>query len=348
MQAKALHLGTDEVVADLGCGTGLFLEQFLEFVAEEGVSVREITAVDLVPDALEKTRAKCARVVAGNQRLSGIGFKYFRKNLEPNRLIPVSLFVESKTTTLEVLRNRIEGLSSSILDRLIANETPGLYALMRGEVLDAETFSRLKASLESSDFRVVLEFNRAARFLQNGISEDDLRPDRRSRGLAAGGLRCSDLLFETLNFGDCDTALTLDFPSNYYTKIVASLFISYVRNPDYLLAECRRMLRPGGTLLISSMKPDSDMSMIFTNYIRKALVPDCRDDGETGGAEMDGARAMLNEAAGLFELEEDGFFRFYRAEELESLLRDAGFVNIIVLSSMGNPPQTYIAVAEKD
>jgi hypothetical protein len=56
---------------------------------------------------------------------------------------------------------------------------------------------------------------------------------------------------------------------------------------------------------------------------------------------------MLNEAAGLFELEEDGFFRFYTAEELKSLLSAAGFLEIEVLPSLGSPPQAYIAIAKK-
>jgi hypothetical protein len=88
--------------------------------------------------------------------------------------------------------------------------------------------------------------------------------------------------------------------------------------------------------------------MIFTNYIRKALTPNCLDEGQKddeGGASA--ARAMLNEAAGLFELEEDGFFKFYTSEELASLLSGAGFVEIKVLPSMGNPAQANIAVARK-
>ena len=106
------------------------------------------------------------------------------------------------------------------------------------------------------------------------------------------------------------------------------------------------MLKPGGILLVSSMKPDSDISMMFTNYIRKTLTPNC---SEGGGMEngVSGARAMLNEAASLFELEEDGFFRFYTLEELKGLLADAAFVEVTGLSSMGDPPQACIAVAKK-
>ena len=81
------------------------------------------------------------------------------------------------------------------------------------------------------------------------------------------------------------------------------------------------MLKPGGSLVVSSMKPDSDISTIFTNYIRKVMTPRCSDEDEKAvDAGPSAARAMPNEAASLFELEEDGFFKFYTAEELTNLL----------------------------
>ena len=107
------------------------------------------------------------------------------------------------------------------------------------------------------------------------------------------------------------------------------------------------MLRPGGTLLVSSMRPDSDVSTIFTNYIRKLETQRGHDND---GNEMEGtrgARAILNEAANLFELEEDGFFRFYTSEELHEMLSDAGFIDISLHLSMGTPPQAIIAAGKK-
>jgi ubiquinone/menaquinone biosynthesis C-methylase UbiE len=349
-QANCLALGHEEIIADLGCGTGLFLEELLDHIAREGerVSVREITAVDLVQDALDKTRAKCERALSSNPRLGSISFRFLQKNLEPNRFIPVSRFIESEALSLDSLRNRIEGLSSKVLDRLIEKASPELCAMMRGAGPEGDLFTRLASTLEPPELQTVLEFNRAARFLQNRIEEFDLRPDRRSGKIPLKSLCAGDLLFETLNFEDSDSVLTLGFPENHFTRIVASLFISYLHNPDYVLAECHRMLKPGGMLLVSSMKPDSDISVMFTNYIRRVQTPNCLEDEEKHDVdEVNGARAMLNEAASLFELEEDGFFRFYTSAELKSLLSDAGFVEITAFPSMGPPPQAHIAVAKK-
>jgi ubiquinone/menaquinone biosynthesis C-methylase UbiE/dienelactone hydrolase len=349
-QAESLELKERETIADLGCGTGIFLEALLESIARRGnrFSAYEITAVDLVQEALDKARAKCERTLAANPPLGTISFRYVQKNLEPNRLIPVLRFIESETPVLDSLRNRIEGLSSAMLDRLIDRASPGLYTVMRGAPPVGERINRLRSTLDPVDLQAVLEFNRAARFLQGTIEASDIKPDRRSESLSGQTLRTGVLLFETLSFGDCDSAITLDFPDGSFTKIVASLFISYLFNPDYAIAECHRMLAPGGTLLVSSMKPDSDISLMFTNYIRKAQDSSCAGDearNDDGG--VNGARAMLNEAAGLFELEEDGFFKFYTPEELRDLLSGAGFGEIRVFPSMGTPPQAYIATAKK-
>lgn len=47
---------------------------------------------------------------------------------------------------------------------------------------------------------------------------------------------------------------------------------------------------------------------------------------------------MLNEAASLFELEEDGYFKFYSSDELVNMLKTAGFKNIKTTMSLGSPP----------
>ena len=108
------------------------------------------------------------------------------------------------------------------------------------------------------------------------------------------------------------------------------------------------MLKPGGRLLVSSMKPDSDISLIFTDYIYKVKKLDLYDT-EIKDQEMNltAARAMLNEAAALFELEEDGYFKFYSDNELVSMFKNAGFENIKVTSSMGKPEQAVIITGEK-
>ena len=95
-------------------------------------------------------------------------------------------------------------------------------------------------------------------------------------------------------------------------------------NPDELLGEFFRILKPGGLMLSSSMKPDSDISEIFTSYIGKVRGRELKKDSNRD-RDLNAARNMLNEASSLFQLEEDGYFRFYTAEELRHLVESAGF-----------------------
>ena len=349
LQVDCLALGQDEVVADMGCGTGIVLEEVLNYVAKEKetVSIKEITAVDLVQEALEKARDKCESVVKVNHGLRHIRLNYVQKNLEPNRLQPIAEYVGAASWTLETLRNKVRGLSSKVLDGLIAEESMELRAVMRGAMPDEEMVRALKEALEPETFQVLMELGRAARYLRDCVVESDIRPDRREKRIPGGVLRTSDLVFERLDFGDYGRELATGFKRGYFTKIVASLFVSYLVNPEYFLRECHAMLRPGGKIVVSSMRPDSDISVMFTDYIHNAQK-DCHEQGSESETEgVKGARDMLNEAASLFELEEAGFFRFYTCEELQELLADAGFVEISVLSGMGKPAQANIATAKK-
>ena len=96
------------------------------------------------------------------------------------------------------------------------------------------------------------------------------------------------------------------------------------------------------------MKPDSDISQIFTDYIDKVQHFDFGDTGiKRKDLNLMAAREMLNEAATLFELEEEGFFKFYSGEELVRMFKDASFKDINVYSSLGNPPQAVIVTGKK-
>jgi ubiquinone/menaquinone biosynthesis C-methylase UbiE len=124
--------------------------------------------------------------------------------------------------------------------------------------------------------------------------------------------------------------------------------LSYLFNGEFFFSEFCRILKPGGTLLVSSMKPDSDLSTVFTNYIKDVKLSAKRshmyDEVNTTFTQ---ARSMLNEAANLFELEEDGYFHFYSADELVCLFRNHGFEHITTNLSLGKPSQAVIVTGKK-
>jgi hypothetical protein len=58
-------------------------------------------------------------------------------------------------------------------------------------------------------------------------------------------------------------------------------------------------------------------------------------------------REFLNSAAKLVDLEESGRFRFFEADELRDLVREAGFVDVVVEPAFGEPAQAFVANARR-
>ncbi len=354
-ESELADLKDKERIVDLGCGTGLLVENMLNLAIDQQKDIRgaHVIMIDLVKEALDKTKTKVKRIQKLHGTLLPKHMSYIVKDLEPNRLIPVHKFIHNMDLDFNYLRNRIEGFPNTAVDRLLKKSPKRLYEIMRGSTITRSDEVYIKSEFKDEDFQIIAEFNRAARFLKKKLKEKDfVKPKlirRRSiDSLKYDRLRTSDLKFTKLNFGHNGLRLRLDFKENYFDKVIASLFISYLFNPDEIFHDFFRMLKPNGLLLVSSMKPDSDISLIFTNYIDKVQHFDFSDtDIKSQDISLLGAREMLNEAATLFKLEEEGYFKFFSEKELVNMFKAAGFDHVQVHSSLGNPPQAFIVTGRK-
>jgi ubiquinone/menaquinone biosynthesis C-methylase UbiE len=355
LQSELVDLKNGEVFADIGCGTGIFIENMLLNLAgrKKNINDSRLVLVDLVREALDKSKAKCETIFHSYEALVPKKIEYIQMDLDPNRLIPVKKFMTDGSLDFNFLRNRIEGLMNTTIDRLLQNASARLYAIMKGSVITPDDSACLKDNFSDELYETIVEFNRAARFVSKNLFVHDLIDETSvHQGVITDDdyldLRTSDLIFKHLNFSNNGLDLNLNFRDSYFDKIAASLFISYLYNPDDIMYDFYRMLKPGGRLLVSSMKPDSDISLIFTDYIDKVWKFDLADtDIKNQEMNLTAARAMLNEAAGLFELEEEGYFRFYSEKELVSMFENAGFKHISVTTSLGKPEQAVIITGEK-
>jgi SAM-dependent methyltransferase len=320
---------------------------------KKNINDTHLVLVDLVQEALDKSKAKCEKIFHSHNFLVPEKIEFVQMDLDPNRLIPVKKFITEAPLDYNFLRNRIDGLMNTTIDQLLQNSSARLDAIMKGSVLTQEDSAYLNDNFSIETYETIVEFNRAARFINKNLFARDMIDKKYVHdGLIKDedylNIRTSDLIFKRVNFCDNGLGLNLNLSSNHFDKIVASLFISYLYNPDDIIYEFYRMLKPGGRLLVSSMKPDSDISMIFTDYVTEVREFDLADT-EIKDQEMNlsAARSMLNEAASLFELEEDGFFRFHSENELVTMLENAGFKNIMLTHSLGKPEQAVIITGEK-
>ena len=131
--------------------------------------------------------------------------------------------------------------------------------------------------------------------------------------------------------------------------VLASLLISYVSDEEALLSDVHDILRPGGRLVLSSLKRDADISRIYEAGIAE-LVPDRvrARFGDRAAAAFDSLqRAFLNDAAKLMDLEETGHFRFWDAADLVDLIAGAGFSEVSVTVGFGDPPQAIVVAAKR-
>lgn len=119
----------------------------------------------------------------------------------------------------------------------------------------------------------------------------------------------------------------LPFADNSIDKICSSLVVSYLKDPVSFVSELRRILKPGGVAVLSSMKPDCDMTVLFHEFISM----------DTSEAEIVGNAERLLGAAGKIKLkEQSGIYGFFSEEEMVAITTAAGFSEQDSFRSMGN------------
>ncbi len=353
-----LNLEPGKSIADMGCGTGLVSQAILTNLAEKGVDLRgtRFTAVDLIDEALIKAEKKYHELCTSYPELEVVEDSWISMDLEPDALAGLRAIVkqpEDSQVFIADLHGRIKGLQSETILRLEKIPEIMMSGILKGNHINIGMQKEIDSYINAEDSMILTDWNRAVRFILGDLDEKDLKPDRRmgSGRISSNHLtkvRTSDLVLAVLDLGDWGRDGKLPIEDNNFDVICGSLFLSYLYAPGEAVKEFFRMLKPEGRLLISTMKPDSDISGILTRYIKEQFSL------ETGSAlkekredNLREARSMLNEAAALFSLEEDGWFRFFDEEELISMMENAGFSNIQVTGSLGKPAQAHIITGEK-
>lgn len=133
-----------------------------------------------------------------------------------------------------------------------------------------------------------------------------------------------------------------------FDSVLASLMLSYVKDPKRLLCKVFDLIKPGGLLVISSMKRDADISRIYLDSI--AELPPDRRRAHFGLEPEDFdalQRVFMNDAARLLQLEEVGRFSFWDREELAAMCESVGFEIVAQATAFGIPPQAVVITARR-
>ena len=349
-EAELLAPCPGESIADLGCGTGLVSKAILEQLVKsnEKLEGTRFTAVDLVDEAIAKAEEKYLKLCRSHKNLEDVSVSWLVMDLEPDPLIPLRELIQTGNYNIEYLRDKIKNLKSDVVDSLSKLPDNIMKSILRGDQINSRLRKTLVSSLNQTSLLILEDLNRAARFIVGNIVEKDLKPSRRLEFRSINlerinQLRTSDLIFNVLDFGSWGMDGNLPIPDEEFDAISASLFLSYLYAPGVAVKEFARMLKPGGRLLLSSMKPDSDISGIFTRYIaEQTTLNENSAITEERERNLREARSMLNEAAALFSLEEDGWFQFFNEDQLCTMMKDAGFTDLKVYQSLGDPSQAII------
>jgi SAM-dependent methyltransferase/pimeloyl-ACP methyl ester carboxylesterase len=144
-----------------------------------------------------------------------------------------------------------------------------------------------------------------------------------------------------------DSRQSIPMKSGCFDGVIASLLLSYLDNPQFVLQDILRLLRPGGRLVASSLCSDADISQLYVESVAEFRLG-------VAGSDLPGiedaeisvvAQNFLNDAARILRFEELGMFRFWEATEIRDLVSNIGFIDVEVTTSLGSPPQALIVSA---
>ena len=323
-QVRALDLRPNDRLLDLGGGTGNFVEFILKNVGEIPAHV---TVADLVPDAMKHARQKFLSESATAERRDR--FDLLALDLEMSRYWAIIRFLDGEIGTFEQMADKVENLTLESARKIQEDYSPRLHRILRGEKITPDHDDWLKTQFDLHEYRIIADFNAAARYVRHRSAV----PPQYRRLILPGTLAGT---------------FHLPLKPGCYNKILMSLVLSYLFNPAETLREVRRIIEPGGLLVLSSMRPDTDASGPFTRLLEKieAMPEEALPTQMPKSILLDSLRSFLNDAQALTELEEAGTFDFFDAERLDALLDEAGWVSLNRIATYGNPPQGYIVVAK--
>jgi hypothetical protein len=261
-------------------------------------------------------------------------------DLETARLAPLQEFLSGKLYGTLGLAGRIEGVNTTTLRKISESHGPRFHKILHGEDASVDEIIKICPDLDEVEAETVRDISRASRFLKDVLKPEDLLPG------STAAKTTNDIALNHISFGNATKDCTVDLPSNAFDRIGASLVLPYLYDSKSVVKEFYRALAPGGKIVLSSLKPNFDSSK---SYLEEAQQISQRTDLTDQEKErlLVSLREFSSFLATLIELEDNGRFKFFTTQEMKTLMDEAGFANIKIKESLGNPTTALITYAEK-
>lgn len=346
MELALLKPMAGESIADMGCGTGLVSQAILLNLGTKAVNLAgtKFTGIDLVPELLTRANEKYSKLSRKNPRLEGIEVTWKSLNLEPFPLAGIrDVLKQSGAKFIGQLKGRVRGISYECFDRLGTLDEELMSGILEGRIINTPARQIIEESIGPNEMLFLEDINRGARFIRGTLTQEDLKIDLRQGYMSTQqpqNFKSSDLVLGKLDFGSWTRDGKLPLEDDSFDAICGSLLLPYLFAPAEAVKEFARMLKPGGRILLSTMKPDCDILGIFSDHTES-------QDGKRREKNLEKTHSLLGGMVRLLSLEEEGWFRFLDEKELADIMKEAGFINIRITRGLGTPPQAIIATGEK-
>ncbi len=336
-QIDLLKIAPGETILDVGAGTGNFLtclenQENLSRTLDQNL----ICLVDFIPEALARASAKLRDSPHIRERAV---IQTKTVDLELSRLLPFIRFYRGEYFGLDEMKGRIAGIPDFVIDEWSQRYNAHLHQVLRGKEISDGDLQALEARFSPTGVESALEFNQASQLARMILENKD-------RTLVEQRLQACH--FERLNLGKNWFHLGYPFDSASADKILMSLVLSYIFNPQAVVHELYRILKPGGRLVLSSFRPDADMTISYAKMIAKVeRMKESPVPGYSKEELLQAVRDYANAAAALLRYGEEGIFTLFSEEEINGMLQAAGFGEISIMKTFGEPTQVIIGSAVK-
>jgi SAM-dependent methyltransferase/esterase/lipase len=131
-----------------------------------------------------------------------------------------------------------------------------------------------------------------------------------------------------------DLETDLPFKENTFDKVCCNLVISYLRTPEEAVQEMVRLLKPGGRIVVTSLKPFADLSQVYRNFVKVAK----------SRADIAEAQKLLSNAGRIKAKEAQGIYQFFSEEALMDLLKKASMCEVETYRALGDQANVVVGV----